>query len=187
MDTVGDTLIMDMVGDILIMDTAILTTVGVIILTMATVILTMVMVTAIIHTIPAEEVLLILTECTAVIITTTEAIRKTEVMLTEEQVILISIEMVRPQPVLVQHSEEVIHNLNPNTTRPEQIAPEVKTTILPDRTTQVTTQVITLAVATVEADHLAAVAERLAAAAEDPLAVVVEEDNPPILCKNYKT
>ena len=180
MDTVGDTLIMDMVGDILIMDTAILTTVGVIILTTAMVILTMVMVTAIIHTIPAEEVLLILTECTAVIITTTEAILKTELMLTEERATLISIEMVRPQPVLVQHSEEAIHNLNPNTILPEQTVPEVKTTILQDHTTQVTTLVAAIA----EADHLAVVAE--ATAVEDPLAVVGEEDNPLILCKNYK-
>lgn len=177
MDTVGDTLIMAMAGDILIMVTVILTMAGVIILTTATVILTTVMVTAIIHTIPAEEVLRILTECIVAIITATEVIRKTGLMLTEEQVILISIEMVQPQPVLALHSEEVIRNPNLNTTLLEQTAPEAKTTTLPDHTPQVTT----LAEAIAEADHLAVVAVHLVAEeAEDHLVVVVEEDNHPI-------
>jgi hypothetical protein len=172
-DTVGAILITVMV--ILITDTVGATRIILIILIMDTDILTTDTDMVIIHTIPAEEVLLILTECIVAIITVTEVIRKTGLMLTEEQVILISIEMVRPQPLLALHSEEVIRN--PSTTLLEQTAPEVKTTTLPDHTPQVTT----LAEAIAEADHLAVVAVRLeAVAAEDHLAVVVEEDNHPI-------
>ncbi len=166
------------VGVILITAILITDTVGVThimamaILTMDTDILTTDMDTAIIHTIPAEEVLLILMASTAVIITITEVIPKIGLTLIEEQATLISIEMA-PPPVPVQHSEEVIHNLNTTPLR-EQTALAVKTTALPDHPLQVTTPVEVIA----EADHLAAAAEcPVAVAVEDHPVEVVEEDN----------
>lgn len=176
----GDILIMAMVGAgvILIMAILITDTVGVthimvmVILTMDTDILTTDMDMAIIHTIPAEEVLPTLMVYIAATITITEVIPKTGLTLTEEQATLTSIEMV-PPPVPVQHLEEVIHNHN-TTPLHEQTALAVKTIALPDHPPQVTTPAEVIA----EADHLAVAAEcPVEVAAEDHLVEVVEEDN----------